>query len=201
MGFGHSQRGSHRETRSSCARAALVVSEDYSRFLQPGEHGGRLGGARRAGSRSATSTIADATRKTFPVVEGQRVVDLGRPRLAGGRRHAAAVRPRLAGGQHRRGEGLRRGGRGGAARAPRRRRRAGGRPAERTVGSGDRRAGGSCSAGRDVDRRATARRTARRSWRGSRRPRSSSSSSRSVGWATARPTTAGRKAKRHNRRR
>ena len=88
---------------------------------------------------------ADATRKTFPVVDGAARGGVGRPRLAGSRRHAAAVRPRLAGGQHRGREGLRRRGRGGAAGVPGCRRRAGGRPAERAVGRGDRRARGTAA--------------------------------------------------------
>ena len=44
MGFGHSQRGSHRDT-FDLREGGTVVSEDYSRFLEPGEHRGRLGGA------------------------------------------------------------------------------------------------------------------------------------------------------------
>ena len=47
MGFGHSQRGIARRTPSSFARAALVLSEDYSRFLQPGEQ--EVGWVARAG--------------------------------------------------------------------------------------------------------------------------------------------------------
>ena len=66
------------------------------------------------------------------------------------RRHAAAFRPRLAGGQHRRREGLRRGGRRGAARSPGRRRRTGGRP---RASAGARRSSRSsrCSPARRVD--------------------------------------------------
>ena len=122
------------------------------RGLQPvpaARRGPEVGWVARDGPNPAwaTSTMPRPPSKTFPVVEGQRVVISGDRGVAGARRHAAAVRPGLAGGQHRRREGLRRGGRGGAARAPRGRRRAGGRPRQRAVGSGDRRAGRSCTPG------------------------------------------------------
>ena len=46
MGFGHSQRGSQKDT-FELREGALVVSEDYSRFLQPGEQ--EIGWVARAG--------------------------------------------------------------------------------------------------------------------------------------------------------
>ena len=54
----------------------LVLSEDYGRFLQPGEH--EVGWVARGG-RIPLGYFDDeaATRKTFPVVEGQRVVISG----------------------------------------------------------------------------------------------------------------------------
>ena len=53
-------------TPSTCARADWSLSDDYSRFLEPGEHGGRLGGARRAGFRSATSTMPTPPARPSP---------------------------------------------------------------------------------------------------------------------------------------
>ena len=82
-----------------------------------------------------------ATRKTFPEVDGQRVVISGDRGSLACRRHAAVVRTRFAGGQHRWGEGLRRRGRRGTARAPGRRRCLGGGSAQRALGPGTRRAG------------------------------------------------------------
>ena len=185
-----------RDLRPS-AKAALVLSDDYDRFLAPGE--AEVGWVARTGRIPlGYFDDAEATRKTFPVVDGQRVVVSGDRASLRGRRHAAAVRPGLAGGQHRRREGLRRRGRGGAAGAPRGRRRAGGRPA--TASGGARRSWRSSQLhpGDDVDRRGACAALHRASWRGSRRPRSSSSSRRSAGSATARPTTGGRRA--HSRR-
>ena len=37
MGFGHNQRGDARRTPSICATGGLVLSEDYTRFLEPGD--------------------------------------------------------------------------------------------------------------------------------------------------------------------
>ena len=65
MGFGHSQRGSEKDT-FELREGGLVLSEDYSRFLEPGEHGGRLGSPAPAGSRWATSTIPTPPARHFP---------------------------------------------------------------------------------------------------------------------------------------
>jgi fatty-acyl-CoA synthase len=75
VGFGRSQRGDQKDT-FTLRDGALVVSEDYSRFLQPGEQ--EIGYVARAG-RIPLGYFDDpvATRKTFPVVEGQRVVISG----------------------------------------------------------------------------------------------------------------------------
>jgi 3-oxocholest-4-en-26-oate---CoA ligase len=75
VGFGRSQRGAEKDT-FELREGALVVSEDYSRFLQPGEQ--EIGYVARAG-RIPLGYFDDpsATRKTFPVVEGQRVVISG----------------------------------------------------------------------------------------------------------------------------
>ena len=191
MGFGHSQRRHPDRHLRRCARAGWCCPRTTAGFFGPGST--RSAGWREPGeSRWATSTIPTPPARPFPQVDGQRVV------ISGDRAHSRPtarlrlLRPGLAGGQHRRGEGLRRRGRRGAARAPRGRRRAGGRAAQRSLGRRDRRAGRTA---RWQPMRYTTycTRTARRSWRGSRRPRSSSSSTRSIAWATARPTTGGRK--------
>jgi acyl-CoA synthetase (AMP-forming)/AMP-acid ligase II len=75
VGFGRSQRGDQKDT-FALREGALVVSEDYSRFLQPGDP--EIGYVARAG-RIPLGYFDDpaATQKTFPVVQGQRVVISG----------------------------------------------------------------------------------------------------------------------------
>jgi 3-oxocholest-4-en-26-oate---CoA ligase len=75
VGFGRSQRGAEKDT-FELREGALVVSEDYTRFLQPGEQ--EIGFVARAG-RIPLGYFDDeaATRQTFPVVDGQRVVISG----------------------------------------------------------------------------------------------------------------------------
>ncbi len=75
MGFGHSRHGTQSQT-FMFREGGLVLSEDYSRFLQPGET--EIGWVARAG-RIPLGYLndPDATRKTFPEVEGQRVVVSG----------------------------------------------------------------------------------------------------------------------------
>jgi 3-oxocholest-4-en-26-oate---CoA ligase len=75
MGFGHSRRGSHVDT-FTFRTGGLVVSEDYSRFLEPGE--AEIGWVARVG-RIPLGYFDDpaATAKTFPVVQGRRVVISG----------------------------------------------------------------------------------------------------------------------------
>ena len=75
VGFGRSRRGNEKDT-FELREGGLVVSADYSRFLQPGEH--EIGYVARAG-RIPLGYFDDreATQKTFPVVEGQRVVISG----------------------------------------------------------------------------------------------------------------------------
>src|ERR1700754_3966721 len=75
VGFGRSQRGDEKGT-FELREGALVLSEDYSRFLQPGDT--EIGFVARAG-RIPLGYFDDeaATRKTFPVVKGQRVVISG----------------------------------------------------------------------------------------------------------------------------
>ena len=75
VGFGRSQRGSEKDT-FELREGALVLSEDYSRFLEPDEP--EVGFVARAG-RIPLGYFDDeaATRKTFPVVDGQRVVISG----------------------------------------------------------------------------------------------------------------------------
>jgi fatty-acyl-CoA synthase len=75
VGFGRSQRGSEKDT-FELREGALVVSEDYGRFLRPGEQ--EIGYVARAGRIPlGYFDDPDATRKTFPVVDGQRVVISG----------------------------------------------------------------------------------------------------------------------------
>ena len=75
VGFGRSQRGSEKDT-FELRPGALVLSDDCTRFLQPGEP--EVGWVARAG-RIPIGYFDDpeATRKTFPEVEGQRVVISG----------------------------------------------------------------------------------------------------------------------------
>ncbi|MDP7726960.1 acyl-CoA synthetase [Mycobacterium sp. TY813] len=75
MGFGHSRRGTQAHT-FTIRTGGLVLAEDYSRFLEPGEP--QIGWVARTG-RIPLGYFADeaATAKTFPVVAGQRVVISG----------------------------------------------------------------------------------------------------------------------------
>lgn len=75
MGFGHNQRGSHRET-FDLREGGTVVSDDLTRFVEPGED--EVGWVVRTG-RIPLGYFDDeaATGKTFPVVEGRRVVVSG----------------------------------------------------------------------------------------------------------------------------
>lgn len=75
MGFGHSRHGSQTDT-FTIRTGGLVLAEDYSRFLEPGEP--QIGWVARTG-RIPLGYFADeaATAKTFPVVGGQRVVISG----------------------------------------------------------------------------------------------------------------------------
>jgi 3-oxocholest-4-en-26-oate---CoA ligase len=75
MGFGHNQRGSHRDT-FDLREGGTVVSDDLTRFVQPGED--EVGWVVRTG-RIPLGYFDDeiATGKTFPVVDGQRVVVSG----------------------------------------------------------------------------------------------------------------------------
>jgi fatty-acyl-CoA synthase len=75
MGFGHNQRGSHRET-FDLREGGKVVSEDLTRFLEPGDP--EVGWVVRTGRIPlGYFDDAEATGRTFPVVEGQRVVVSG----------------------------------------------------------------------------------------------------------------------------
>ncbi|MDM4139102.1 MULTISPECIES: acyl-CoA synthetase [Mycobacterium] len=75
MGFGHSRRGSQADT-FTLREGGLVLSEDYSHFLSPGEP--EVGWVAREG-RIPLGYFNDpeATRKTFPVIDGKRVVISG----------------------------------------------------------------------------------------------------------------------------
>jgi fatty-acyl-CoA synthase len=75
MGFGHSH-GDTRTDTFTLREGGLVLSEDYSHFLRPGEQ--EVGWAAREGRIPlGYFNDPDATRKTFPVVDGKRVVISG----------------------------------------------------------------------------------------------------------------------------
>jgi 3-oxocholest-4-en-26-oate---CoA ligase len=75
MGFGHSRSDTQTDT-FTLREGGLVLSEDYSRFLRPGEQ--EVGWAAREGRIPlGYFNDPDATRKTFPVVDGKRVVISG----------------------------------------------------------------------------------------------------------------------------
>jgi 3-oxocholest-4-en-26-oate---CoA ligase len=75
MGFGHNKVDSHRET-FDLREGGTVVSDDLTRFVAPGDP--EVGWVVRTGRIPlGYFDDADATRKTFPVVEGQRVVVSG----------------------------------------------------------------------------------------------------------------------------
>jgi fatty-acyl-CoA synthase len=75
MGFGRSQVGVRRDT-FDLREGGTVVSHDMTRFLPPGDP--EVGWVVRTGRIPlGYFDDADATRKTFPVVEGQRVVVSG----------------------------------------------------------------------------------------------------------------------------
>jgi len=75
MGFGNSQ-GDTRTDTFTLREGGLVLSEDYSRFLRPGER--EIGWAAREGRIPlGYFDDPDATRKTFPEVDGKRVVISG----------------------------------------------------------------------------------------------------------------------------
>lgn len=75
MGFGHSRCDTHTDT-FTLREGGLVLSEDYSRFISPGEQ--HVGWAAREG-RIPLGYLndPDATGKTFPEVDGKRVVISG----------------------------------------------------------------------------------------------------------------------------
>jgi fatty-acyl-CoA synthase len=75
MGFGRSQRGTHADT-FELRDGGLVLSADYTRLLEPGEE--EIGWVARNG-RIPLGYFDDeeATRRTFPEVDGQRVVISG----------------------------------------------------------------------------------------------------------------------------
>jgi 3-oxocholest-4-en-26-oate---CoA ligase len=75
MGFANSQ-GDTRTDTFTLREGGLVLSEDYSHFLSPGEH--EVGWAAREGRIPlGYFNDPDATRKTFPEVDGKRVVISG----------------------------------------------------------------------------------------------------------------------------
>jgi acyl-CoA synthetase (AMP-forming)/AMP-acid ligase II len=75
MGFGHSRCDTRTDT-FTLREGGLVLSEDYSHFVSPGEH--EVGWVAREG-RIPLGYLndPDATRKTFPEIEGKRVVISG----------------------------------------------------------------------------------------------------------------------------
>jgi 3-oxocholest-4-en-26-oate---CoA ligase len=76
MGFGHTQRQTDTADTFQLRPGGLVLAEDYTRFLEPGEE--EVGWVARNGRIPlGYFEDADATAKTFPVVGGQRVVVSG----------------------------------------------------------------------------------------------------------------------------
>lgn len=75
VGFGRSQRGEQKDT-FELREGALVLASDYRRFLAPGDT--EVGFVARGGRIPlGYFDDAEATRKTFPVVDGNRVVISG----------------------------------------------------------------------------------------------------------------------------
>ena len=75
MGFGHNQKGSSRET-FDLREGGTVVSADLTRFVEPGDP--EIGWVVRQGRIPlGYFDDPDATRATFPVVQGERVVVSG----------------------------------------------------------------------------------------------------------------------------
>ena len=75
MGFGHNQRGSHRET-FDLREGGTLASADLTRFVAPGE--AEVGWVVRKGRIPlGYFDDAEATSKTFPVIDGTRVVVSG----------------------------------------------------------------------------------------------------------------------------
>lgn len=75
MGFGHNRCDTRTDT-FTLREGGLVLSEDYSRFIRPGEP--EVGWAARQGRIPlGYFDDPDATRTTFPVVDGKRVVISG----------------------------------------------------------------------------------------------------------------------------
>lgn len=75
MGFGHCRRDKQSDT-FTLREGGLVLSEDYSHFLSPGETG--VGWAAREGRIPlGYFDDPDATRKTLPQIDGKRVVISG----------------------------------------------------------------------------------------------------------------------------
>jgi fatty-acyl-CoA synthase len=75
MGFGRSQRGDPKDT-FELRTGGMVLSADYTRFLEPGD--AEIGWVARNGRIPlGYFDDAEATRKTFPTVQGERVVVSG----------------------------------------------------------------------------------------------------------------------------
>lgn len=75
MGFGHSRRDTQTDT-FTLREGGLVLSEDYPRFLRPGE--AEVGWVAREGRIPlGYFNDPDATHKTFPEIDGKRVVISG----------------------------------------------------------------------------------------------------------------------------
>ncbi len=76
MGFGHTQRQTETADTFQLRAGGLVLAEDYTRFLEPGE--AEVGWVARNGRIPlGYFDDAEATAKTFPEVDGQRVVVSG----------------------------------------------------------------------------------------------------------------------------
>ena len=134
----------------------------------------------------------EKTAATFVTIDGERWVIPGDLATIEEDGRITGLRPRLGLHQHRRREGLPRGGRGGAQGAPRRRRRGRRRRARRALGAA-RRGGRSAAPGRGRHARRRSTRTAARSIAGYKVPRQlARRRRRSCATRAASPTTAGR---------
>ena len=130
MAFGATRRAAGRRAASRPRAGAAVLSADRSRFLAPGDD--EIGWTARRG-RVPLGYLGDREEDRGDVPDHRRPTGRRprRSRAAHGGRHDRAARARLAGREQRRREDLRRGGRGRAAPAPRRRRCARRRATER----------------------------------------------------------------------
>ena len=193
---GEQQRGGPATVQPSLD--SIVVDEDYN-LLEPGS--GEIGRLARTGN-IPLGYYNDPERSARGLLRARRQAVLDPRRLRDGRggRSGDTARSRLDHDQHRRREGLSRGGRGRAQGPPRRVRRARGRCSRRAVGRARHR-GRAGPRGQGAVGRGPRRALPDRSSRRTRRPSRCSSSTRSIGRRAASPTTRGPRSTRRTPRR